>query len=569
MGARVMRILNYLALALVPGIATVGTATDQFGFPARNVPARRLRSGAALAQTKTGRAGRAGTAWWSTCVFYQVFVRSFSDSRKGPQADDGIGDLEGLIARLDYLNDGDSRSAGDLGVTGIWLMPVMESPSYHGYDIADHYTVNKEYGSNEDFKRLVDAAHRRGIHVVVDLVLNHVSIEHRWFQNGMVSGAPHEQWFLWADKKPGYASPWGQPVWHSCGRRWYYALFSPNMPDLNLRNADVTEEMFAVARFWLRNMQADGFRLDAVRHLIEQGPVQQDTRATHAWLRGFSDLCRSTRPDVLTIGEVWADTDTTASYLDGQMDLVFHFELAEAIISSVNSGTSSAIESVIARSAQASSLGSYAAFLSNHDQNRVMSRLGGDVDKAKLAATILLTGVGVPFIYYGEEIGMAGQKPDSRLRTPMQWTSERHAGFSRRRPWQTVNPDYRRVNVQAEAGDPDSLLNWYRRLIHLRNRHAALQVGDYKRVDDTRDDVYAFIREAEDEAVLVLVNLGATSVSEYSVSVPGGFRLDREVLHGGEVAARCIGAGDAGDLCKPIDELAPRTAYVIQLSPNP
>lgn len=220
--------------------------------------------------------------WWNERVFYEVFVRSFKDSNS-----DGIGDLRGLIEKLDYLNDGDPATSDDLGVTGIWLMPVAESPSYHGYDVTDYRTIEKDYGSNADFKELIEQAHQRGMVVIVDMVMNHTSSEHPWFIKASIPGSKTENWYIWSPTDPGYMSPWDSPVWHR-GRGgdaenmrtfhaltdYYYGLFWEGMPDLNYNNGAVTEKMFDILRYWLDEMGADGFRLDAVRHLIEDGGIQ-------------------------------------------------------------------------------------------------------------------------------------------------------------------------------------------------------------------------------------------------------------------------------------------------------
>lgn len=225
--------------------------------------------------------------WWRSAVVYEVFVRSFADSTSGPLAGDGIGDLAGLVERLDYLNDGDPARVGDLGVTALWLMPIAESPSYHGYDAVDYRRVDEEYGTNEDFRRLVDEAHRRGIRVIVDLVLNHTSSDHPWFRDAWRPGSPWHDWYIWSEEPQTVRGPWGQEVWHATPwwqRGWrrfaaygYYGIFWSGMPDLDYRNPEVTAEARAISRFWLEQMGADGFRLDAIRHLIEDLPVQEDT----------------------------------------------------------------------------------------------------------------------------------------------------------------------------------------------------------------------------------------------------------------------------------------------------
>ena len=204
-----------------------------------------------------------------------MFVRSFADSDG-----DGIGDLRGLTDRLDYLNDGDPATTGDLGVTGIWLMPIAESPSYHGYDVVDYEQIEADYGTAEDFKALMAAAEERGIAVIVDLVLNHTSIDHPWFKDSRTPGSEHDEWYVWSDPAPAVAGPGGRPVWHQDGDRAYYGYFWEGMPDLNVANPAVTAALDEVARFWLEEMGVDGFRLDAARHLIEDGAQLDNTPAT-------------------------------------------------------------------------------------------------------------------------------------------------------------------------------------------------------------------------------------------------------------------------------------------------
>ncbi len=412
-----------------------------------------------------------GPRWWNDAVFYEVFVRSFYDSDG-----DGIGDLAGLTQQLDYLNDGDPTTDDDLGITGIWLMPVMESVSYHGYDVVDYYTIEQDYGTDDDLQTLIAEAHQRGIRVIVDLVFNHTSWEHPWFINSLEGqGAERRDWYIWRDEDPGYVGPWGQKVWYLHQGDYYYAIFWEGMPDLNYRNSDVTEAAYGITRFWLEGMGVDGFRLDAAQYLIEEGEDQASTPATHTWWADFDDLTDEIGHDVLTVGEVWADTSAVTPYItDGELDLAFEFNLASAIISSVSGGDPAWFDYVLAQVEAGYPPRQYATFLTNHDQNRVMSQLRGDTEAARLAATLLLTLPGTPFIYYGEEIGMTGQKPDQRIRTPMQWTAAENAGFTAGFPWEPVNADYETVNVEAQAADPDSLLNHYRRLIRLRSEQPAL-----------------------------------------------------------------------------------------------
>ena len=303
--------------------------------------------------------------WWNDEVFYEVFVRSFSDSDGN-----GVGDLQGLIDKLDYLDD--------LGVTALWLMPIAQSPSYHGYDTTDYYTVEADYGTNQDFKDLVAAAHERDIEVIVDLMLNHTSSEHPWFveaASGPESGK--RDWYVWSDTDTGEQTEWGAPVWHPRDGAYYFGLFWEGMPDLNYNNPTVTEQMYDVARFWLQDMGADGFRLDAIRHLIEEDGNFSSTDASHDWLVGWDDFLDDVDPQSLTVGEVWDDTPVVAPYVTSdEVDLTFEFDLAEQMLRSVNSGDPAPFADQLADVLRSYPPGQFAPFLTNHDQDRVMSQLG-------------------------------------------------------------------------------------------------------------------------------------------------------------------------------------------------
>ncbi len=506
-----------------------------------------------------------GLSWWNNTVFYEVFVRSFYDSN-----DDGIGDLNGLISKLDYLNDGDPATTNDLGVTGLWLMPIMPSPSYHGYDITDYYRVNPEYGSNEDFKRLLAEAHRRGIRIVIDMVLNHTSNEHPWFLEAQKPASPRADWYIWANENPLYPGPWGQTVWHRLGGRFYYGIFWEGMPDLNYRNAEVVAEMDKVGAFWLQEMGVDGFRLDAARYILENDQEQASTPETHQWWKRYDAAMKAVEPDALLVGEVWAKTKEVAPYVqNGELDLNFDFDLANTLVDTARTGfamSAGVIQGFVWKSYPPNQ---FAVFLTNHDQNRVMSTLGDDVAKARLAAALLLTAPGVPFIYYGEEIGMIGVKPDEQIRTPMQWTAAEKAGFTTGAPWIEIKPNYTTSNVQTESADPTSLLAYYRALIHLRNDHEALRVGDYTKLDAGDNKLYAFLRRSAQETVLVLINLGDAPITTYRLP------LKQDVLVGAASPVELLTqtplpplplppqAGESSDY-HPLAELAAQTAYIVR-----
>lgn len=512
-------------------------------------------------------------SWWNERVFYEVFVRSFYDSDG-----DGNGDLRGLIAQLDYLNDGDPATTDDLGVRGIWLMPIMQAASYHGYDATDYITVEKDYGSNQDFQVLIEEAHKRDIKVIIDLMLNHTSNAHPWFI--AASGDPESEkraWYIWRDDDPGHKAPWGTPVWFPLGDVYYHALFDPSMPDLNYRNDAVTAEMTRVAHFWLEKMGADGFRLDAVRHLIERDDVYSDTEETHAWLAQWNDSIDQIAPDALTIGEIWDAPDRIVPYIaNDEVDLAFEFSLASGIIGSINAENPRLFADSLAIVLSTYPPGRFASFLTNHDQNRTMTQLAGNVTGARLAATILLTLPGVPFVYYGEEIGMTGQKPDEQIRTPMQWDAEPGAGFSNGTPWEPVNNDYAQVNVAGQTADPASLLNHYRRLMHLRNSYLTLQHGGLQSLENRCSATYAYLRHlpgaVQSPAILVVLNFSSQEQRNCA------FDLDQSALSGGSYTAvdlltgqpaAVLRVGTNGDLqgYVPLQVLAPQQGAVLLLEP--
>jgi glycosidase len=463
-------------------------------------------------------AADAGMEWWNDRTFYEVFVRSFKDSDG-----DGIGDFPGLTVSLDYLNDGDPSTTTDLGITGIWLMPIFPSPSYHGYDVTDYRAINPDYGTMEDFAAFLDAAHDRGIAVIIDLVINHSSREHPWFEASRQGDPEYADWYLWSDTDPGTTGPWGQQVWHADGGRYYFGLFWEGMPDLNLENPDVTAELRDVARFWLEDVGVDGFRLDAARHLIEDGAVMSNTPATYAWLEGFNAFVDGIAPDALVLGEVWSPTLEVASYVPESLDLAFEFTLSEAGGLAMMASDFAAMTAALERALGAYPDGQFATFLTNHDMDRIMSVVGGDVDLAKLAATWLLTSPGVPFLYYGEEVGLAGTKPDPEIRTPMPWTGEEPGvGFTDGIPWQPADPGFTDFNVAAAETDSASLLHHYRSLIHLRADSPALRYGSTIDVETGSGTLFAYLRSIGTDHVLVVGNLTPYRISDYTLDLASG-----------------------------------------------
>jgi alpha-amylase len=500
--------------------------------------------------------------WWASRVFYEVFVRSFADSNG-----DGIGDLKGLLGRLDQLNDGNPTSTSDLGVTGLWLMPTFPSPSYHGYDVTDYQGVNPDYGSLDDMRALVAAAHKRGMAVILDLPLNHTSNEHPWFIDAQTPGSAHDAWYVWA------SSPQGNG-WNADGNRFYYAAFGPDMPDLNVANPAVTAELTADARFWLTDVGVDGFRLDAAKYMVEDGPTTQNTPETHDWLAAFRRAIQQASPGALTIGEVWDNSKISSSYVPASLDMTFDFTIASGYVDAAGSGDGSSVGRLLARITTLYPTNDFGAFLTNHDMDRVASTLGGDPAKLRLAAQMLLTGPGVPFVYYGEEIGMTGAKPDPQIRTPMRWdTSEPAAGFSTHAPWEALSADPPAINVATEAADPGSLWSTYRDLIRLRAAHPALAEGVYLPVDSDAPNVVAVIRSVPGETALVLTNVADAPASPTLTLATGplcGTLSATIVLGAGagvQAAAPAVTAAGGLAAWRPLATIPPRSVVVIDLAP--
>jgi alpha-amylase len=504
--------------------------------------------------------------WWRDRVFYEVFVRSFADSDG-----DGVGDLRGLIGRLDQLNDGNPATTTDLGVTALWLMPTFPSPSYHGYDVTDYRGVNPDYGTLADMRALVAAAHQRGMAVILDLPLNHTSDQDPWFVDSRKAGSAHADWYVWSSTPEG-------SNWYPDGKRYYYAAFGPDLPDLNVKDPAVTAELTKDASFWLTDVGVDGFRLDAAKYMIEDGPTTQNTPETHAWLGDLRRSLQTASPGALTLGEVWDTSPISSSYVPDALDMTFDFTVASAYVDAAGSGDGSSVGRILARITTLYPPGGFGAFLTNHDQDRVASTLKGDPAKLRLAAEMLLTGPGVPFVYYGEEIGMSGAKPDERIRTPMRWdASEPAAGFSTHAPWETLSSDPSGVNVAAESADPASLWSGYRDLVALRAAHLALAQGRYLPVVSDAPNVIAAIRTSPTETALVLTNVGDAPASP-TLSLANGPLCgtpSATVAYSGDPGSNADAAPIAPAVSptggftawRPVSTIPPRTVMVVDLAP--
>jgi alpha-amylase len=510
--------------------------------------------------------------WWDEAVCYEIFVRSFYDSDG-----DGIGDFNGLIEKLDYINDGDPNTVNDLGVNCIWLMPISDATSYHGYDVIDYFSVHPEYGTNDDFKRLVEEANARGIKVIIDLVLNHTSVEHPWFQEALRDpNSPYRDFYLWSNDKPPYRGPFGNnEVWHKSpvADEYYYGLFWSGMPDLNYRNPAVTAEAQRISLFWIEEMGVDGFRLDAIKHMIEYQAMQADTPETFEWLRAYRQFLDARAPGTFTIGEIYdAGPRQLQNYFPDQLYYYFEFEVAAAIRTASNIGLARTFLDAVEAAYTQLPDQRWSPFLTNHDQNRVMSGFRDDMSKGRIAAFALLTIPGLPFLYYGEEIGMVGVKPDEDIRTPMQWTKEEFGGFTAGIPWRNPQGDYPVKNVLMQEEDPDSLLNTYRRLIHLRLTTPALASGDFIPLATDSSSVSAFLRKTADQTVLVLINFDGATLPNVAVDgagaglTPGTYTVT--TLYGDAAPPEVVvGADGAFSNFTPLAEIPGRTGYVFKLTP--
>ncbi|GAB3724103.1 alpha-amylase family glycosyl hydrolase [Spirosoma lituiforme] len=457
-------------------------------------------------------------------VHYEIFVRSFADSNG-----DGIGDLNGVTSKLDYLKE--------LGISAIWLMPISPSPTYHKYDVTDYCGIDPEYGTMDDFRRLIAEAHQRGIAVIIDLVLHHTSTQHPWFKEAS-KGPDNPYWHYYKWLRPdeikrrklatrditadsGEKNPW-HSVKGATYPEQYYGMFWSGMPDLNFDHRPLREDVFSIARFWLTDVGVDGFRLDAARHLYRESEEPKNHEFWQEFGRVVDEATRNDGPrdnglsGAYTVGEVWTRPERIAPYFRG-LKANFNFDLQLMIAEVVRreDDTEDLVEYLTYVHKTFSKVNPAfidALLLSNHDQNRIGSMLRGNIAHLSVAANLLLTLPGLPYLYYGEEIGMLGMKPDESIREPFLW--DIRANDPQRTRWrrgkystsQTVRP------LAQQQADPNSLFSHYKRLIHYRNSHPVL-TDNLSRLLPTgirQKGIVAFIRQSSKEngpLVLVVHNL--------------------------------------------------------------
>jgi maltose alpha-D-glucosyltransferase/alpha-amylase len=486
--------------------------------------------------------------WFQDAVLYEVFVRAFADSN-----DDGIGDLPGLMSKLDYLQD--------LGIDTIWLLPITPSPLRDdGYDVSDHFNVHPDYGTLDDFRRLVAEAHRRGLRVVVELVPNHTSDQHPWFQASRNPQHPdhatYRDWYVWSDTDQKYqntriifldteASNWtfdpvrGQYFWHR---------FVHHQPDLNYDNPEVQKAMLRVVQFWI-DQGADGIRVDAPPYLYErEGTNCENLPETHAYLKRLRAFVDAYAPGTMLLSEAnqWPE-DVLPYFGDGdEVHMNFHFPLMPRLFMALAKADPSPLVEILKRTPDLPAGCQWATFLRCHDEltlemvtpeerefmwnfyapdprmrlnlgirRRLAPLLGHDQRRIRLAHSLLLTFIGSPVLYYGDEIGMNDNiwlEDRGGVRTPMQWNDQRHAGFSTTDRLyapviDTGDYGYQHINVTAQQADRDSLLNWLKHALRVRREHPAFGRGSFEWLKLDSPAIAAYWRTLEDDRVLAIHNL--------------------------------------------------------------
>lgn len=464
-------------------------------------------------------------------VFYEIFLGAFSDSN-----DDGIGDFQGLTNRLDYLNDGDDNSGKSLGIDGIWLMPIMPSPSYHKYDVRDYKNIDPNYGTLEDFELFMEAANARGIHVIIDLVLNHTSDQHPWFKAAKTAAREGD----WSNKYLDYYTIVESE--ERVSNRTYYLFydnlyyegnFSSSMPELNMDNPDVKLEIEEIVQFWY-DLGVYGFRLDAAKYIY-----LNDTDKNLEFWNWFVETCKAIKEDTYIVGEVWSSESEIAEYYEAFSNFDFGMSQSQGVIASVAKGIDEVNWYVsylnlyrnIVTQRNANAI--LTPFISNHDMNRAAGYLDVDDYTMQNAANLYILTYGNPFIYYGEEIGMKGSRAsentDANRRLAMLWGDKDTVAD----PFGSTYDEDNQTNgtVRSQLNDETSLYNHYKKLLMLRNANPEIARGTYTPLDFTSYYYFGgFLTTYEDSTVGVFHNIGDEDLvidlsiyTDYSFSIVRGF----------------------------------------------
>lgn len=498
-------------------------------------------------------------------TYYEIFVGSFYDGNG-----DGQGDLKGVTQMLDYLNDGDNTTDTDLGITGIWLMPIMPSDTYHKYDVMDYTSIDPTYGTMQDFDELIAACNERGINVIIDLVMNHTSSSHPWFKTATAylkkigdaepdpQECPYVEYYNFT-KTPliGYANV--------SGTDWYYECpFWSEMPDLNLYNEAVRAEFEEICRFWLDRGVA-GFRLDAVKEY-----VSDNTEKNVEILTWFNGMVKSIAPDAYLVGEAWTSQPEYAKYYASGIDSFFDFAFADQTGNIVKFATgvypAQDLGGYISRGeerfAEQGSQYINAPFYSNHDMDRAAGYYSGDYaeEQVKIAGALNMTMTGNVFLYYGDEIGMQGSGKDENKRLAMRWTADEAAEGMCKSPAAADTGIVQNYPAEDEqAADTASLLTWYKNLIRLRNQFPSIRRGSTKQLDALSDkEVCALLKTDGEERVVLLYNLSAEErkVSLEGVTLEDGTSLTGKMLEATLVSGETPVAAEGGEITLPAYSLA-------------
>lgn len=482
--------------------------------------------------------------WWKETVFYEIYMPSYQDSNG-----DGYSDFKGLTSRLDYIEN--------LGIKGVWLTPFLQSPKVdNGYDVSDYYAIDSTYGSLDDFKIFLKQAHKREIKVIMDLVVNHTSTESKWFQEAKKSkDNPYRDYYIWKDNPNNWESFFGGSAWKkdSLTNQYYYHKFDVKMADLNWENPKVVEEIQDVLRFWL-DLGVDGFRLDVINFLTTEGittdnPIDNNGKQNHLYdinQKGVKEAMKTIRKtvneydDCFIVGEIGSDKIKVLKQYQGteMLDVVFNFNFG-----SIPEFSAKRIFDEL--KSMENNMSNYPTlFFGSHDMPRLVSRLSkNNPEKAETLAALMFTAKGIPFIYYGEEIGMENIEANSideikdiqgrthynialkngksveealkignehnrdKSRSPMQWNNTQFAGFSKVQPWIKVHENYTYLNVAALEKKDNSLLNNYKKLIALRNIEPVFQYGNYEQLSMANNCIF-FIRDYKGERVKCYFNFG-------------------------------------------------------------
>jgi maltose alpha-D-glucosyltransferase/alpha-amylase len=489
--------------------------------------------------------------WFKTAVFYEIHIRGFFDGNN-----DGSGDFRGLTEKLDYLQW--------LGVDCVWLLPMYPSPLRDGgYDIADFFTIHPDYGTVEDFKGFVDQAHQRGIRVIADLVMNHTSADHPWFQESRTDPAgPKSDWYVWSDTD----DRWGEAriifvdtepanwTWDPVRGQYYWHRFFSHQPDLNYDNPEVQEVMLNVVRFWL-DLGIDGFRLDAIPYLYERdGTNGENLPETHAYMKRIRAEVDARYPDRVMLAEAnqWPE-DVVEYFGDGdECHMAFHFPVMPRMFMALRREDATPMVEILGLTPAIPENAQWGLFLRNHDEltlemvtdeerdymyseyakdprmklnlgirRRLAPLLDGGRDEIELMHAILFSLPGSPVIYYGDEIGMGDNVflgDRDGVRTPMQWTGDRNAGFSRADWAQLYLPPlmdpvygFQAVNVEAQLRISTSMLRWLHRMVGLRKEHPVFGLGDYEPLENDNHRIFAHVRRYADDIVICVHNLARSA----------------------------------------------------------